>query len=148
MACGRTRGWRVPTTTGTDTPAAASHPLPGDAGVADGAGSLNARAEHEYVERCLHDAIGAAKDNIAALERQVEDLGDDEKTLSGKLRKTVDDLARNQKRLESLQTVRCVRVRVRERKWADFLRSARSAAVMAARMIATTAAPLLVALMS
>jgi len=37
---------------------------------------------------------------------QVEDLGDDEKTLSGKLRKTVDDLARNQKRLESLQTVR------------------------------------------
>lgn len=125
-------------------------------------GNLNARAETEYVERSIHDAIAAAKvsvsvqlclctcacasplvgcieplprrfaacfisavsmgidvcgacyrlllvalqDNISALERQLADLVEDEKTLEGKLAKKKQELARAQKRLESLSTVR------------------------------------------
>ena len=46
------------------------------------------------------------KDNIGTLERQVTDLIDDEKTLESKIRKKRSELERNQKRLESLHSVR------------------------------------------
>lgn len=46
------------------------------------------------------------QDNISALERQLADLVEDEKTLEGKLAKKKQELARAQKRLESLSTVR------------------------------------------
>jgi hypothetical protein len=46
------------------------------------------------------------QDNIGGLERQLSDLVEDEKTLEGKLAKKKQELARAQKRLESLSTVR------------------------------------------
>jgi clusterin-associated protein 1 len=70
--------------------------------------SLDSRSEHEYVERAIRDAMGRVKDNIASLERQIADLGEDERTLEAKIRKKQAELQRNQQRLESLQGVRCV----------------------------------------
>jgi clusterin-associated protein 1 len=46
------------------------------------------------------------QDSIASLESQLQDLVEDEKTLDSKIKKKQAELSRNQKRLESLQTVR------------------------------------------
>jgi len=69
-------------------------------------GSLDARAEHEYLERSIRDAIAGVKDGIAQVETQLADLLEDEKTLDGKIKKKQAELARSQKRLDSLQSVR------------------------------------------
>jgi hypothetical protein len=71
-------------------------------------GSLDSRAESEYLERSVREAIGVAKDETAALERQLAELAEDEKAVDSKMAKRRAELDRNQKRLESLQNVRCV----------------------------------------
>lgn len=48
------------------------------------------------------------QDSIGTLERQVAELREDEKTLESKIKKKQAELVRNQKRLESLQSVRYV----------------------------------------
>ena len=46
------------------------------------------------------------QDGISALEQQSSDLGEDERSLEGRLRKKQAELLRGQKRLESLTSVR------------------------------------------
>lgn len=71
------------------------------------ASSLDTKCpEHLHVDRAIRDAVASLKDSISSLERQVADLVDDEKTLESKIKKKQEELARSQRRLESLQTVR------------------------------------------
>jgi clusterin-associated protein 1 len=47
------------------------------------------------------------QDNVASLEKQVTDLQADQRNLDRKLKKAQQELERGEKRLTSLQTVRC-----------------------------------------
>jgi clusterin-associated protein 1 len=69
-------------------------------------GSLDSRAESEYLERSVRDAIASLKDGVGVLETQLAELAEDEKNVDGKVRKKRAELERHQKRLESLQSVR------------------------------------------
>lgn len=69
-------------------------------------GSLDSRAESEYLERSVRDAIANTKDTIMTLEKQLHELTDDEGNIVNKINKRKTELERNQKRLESLQSVR------------------------------------------
>jgi hypothetical protein len=69
-------------------------------------GGLDSRAEAAYLERSIRDAIAGAKDGIGALERQLAEAADDERSLESRISKRRAELDRSQKRLESLQSVR------------------------------------------
>jgi len=69
-------------------------------------GNLDSRAESEYLERSVRDAIATAKDTIMTLDKQLHELQDDENNIMNKINKRKAELERNQKRLESLQSVR------------------------------------------
>ncbi len=71
-----------------------------------GGGGAAGRAALDAFERALRDAIGAAKDGAAALEREAAELAEDERTLAAKLKKKRAELGRAQKRLASLRGVR------------------------------------------
>lgn len=73
------------------------------------AGNLDSRAEHSHMERCIRDAIAAVQDNVGVLEKQVADLQSDQRGIDRKLKKAQQELERAEKRMKSLQTVRCVR---------------------------------------
>lgn len=60
--------------------------------------------------RCIRDAIAAVQDNVASLEKQASDLLADQRNLEAKLKKKQQELERGEKRLQSLQTVRCARL--------------------------------------
>ena len=74
------------------------------------AGNLDSRAEHAHLERSIRDAIAAVQDNVVSLEKQVADLQSDQKAIDRKLKKAQQELERGEKRMKSLQTVRCALV--------------------------------------
>ncbi|GBG33970.1 Clusterin-associated protein 1-like [Hondaea fermentalgiana] len=68
--------------------------------------NLDSGAEHKLVEKRLEQLLDSAKENVAAMEKQCQDLASDEKTLQVKIKKRQGELERNDKRLKSLQSVR------------------------------------------
>lgn len=70
------------------------------------ASNLDSRSEHAYLERTVRDTITAAKENVAALNRQVSELKADETALEAKIKKKTSELDRNEKRFKSMQNVR------------------------------------------
>lgn len=68
--------------------------------------NMSSNKEHQYVESKLEAAIDLAKEEVAGLERQCEELESDKKTLKLKIQKKQGELERNDKRLRSLQSVR------------------------------------------
>lgn len=68
--------------------------------------NLDSGAEHKFVQQKIEDLLTSARDNVAAMEKQCQDLASDEKTLQVKIKKRQSELERNDKRLKSLQSVR------------------------------------------
>lgn len=70
--------------------------------------STDSRGEQEALERALRGALASAQDSVAQLARRAAELDEDEQALGAKIGKKQAELDRNQKRLESLQSVRWV----------------------------------------
>lgn len=68
------------------------------------------RSEQEALERAIRTSIASVQDALHTLSTQGGELGEDERALEAKIGKKRTELERNQKRLESLQSVRCVAV--------------------------------------
>jgi septal ring factor EnvC (AmiA/AmiB activator) len=62
------------------------------------------------MERSIREAIRTVQDSVNQLETQIRDLEADRSSLQAKVEKKQAELDRNQKRLQSLQSVRCVGV--------------------------------------
>ncbi|CAG9321340.1 CLUAP1_1 [Blepharisma stoltei] len=68
--------------------------------------NLDSNAEQEYIRKCIRDIIQSQTGNLAQMEKMLEELENDEKTLEAKIKKRTGELERAEKRMKSLQTVR------------------------------------------
>ncbi|CAG9332306.1 CLUAP1_2 [Blepharisma stoltei] len=68
--------------------------------------NLDSNAEQEYIRKCIRDIIQGQTGNLSQMEKMLEELENDEKTLEAKIKKRTGELERAEKRMKSLQTVR------------------------------------------
>lgn len=68
--------------------------------------NLETTSEHRYLEKSVRELVAGVRDTIEVVEKQVQELAQDELALSGKMEKKKIDLERSEKRLRNLNTVR------------------------------------------
>jgi len=64
------------------------------------------KEEQAYVEKSVRDALREAEEQTSALQKQIEELAADERSLTSRLTKAKDDLERSQQRLATIKNVR------------------------------------------
>lgn len=68
--------------------------------------NLDSNAEQDYIRKCIRDIIQSQTGNLSQMEKMLEELENDEKTLEAKIKKRQGEFERAEKRMKSLQTVR------------------------------------------
>ena len=68
--------------------------------------NLDSNAEQEYIRNCIRDIINNQTGSLSQMEKMLEELEKDEKSLEAKIKKRSTELERAEKRIRSLQTVR------------------------------------------
>ncbi|OMJ67868.1 hypothetical protein SteCoe_34861 [Stentor coeruleus] len=68
--------------------------------------NLDSNAEQEYIRNCIRDIINSQTGSLSQMEKMLEELEKDEKSLETKIKKRSVELERAEKRIKSLQSVR------------------------------------------